>query len=62
MGKESTWSAGDAGDMGSIPRLGRSQPGGYGNPLRYSYLENPMGRGAWKATVHRVTRSWTQPK
>ena len=41
------------GDSGSIPRLGRSPGGGHGNPLRYSCLENPTGRGAWWATVHR---------
>ena len=36
--------------------------GGHGNPLQYSCLENPMDRGAWWATVHRVTRSQTQLK
>ena len=45
-GKESTCSAGDAGDVGSIPGWGRSPGGGHGNPLQYSYLENPMDRGA----------------
>ena len=34
--------------------------GGHGNPLQYSCLENPMDRGAWKATVHRITQSQTQ--
>ena len=34
--------------------------GGHGNPLQYSWLENPMDRGAWQATVHEVTQSWTQ--
>ena len=33
---------------------------GNGNPLQYSCLENPMDRGAWWATVHRVAKSWTQ--
>ena len=33
---------------------------GNGNPLQYSYLENSMDRGAWQATVHGVTKSWTQ--
>ena len=47
--------AGDIRDMGSIPGLGRSPGGGYSNPLQYSYLENPMDRGVWWATVHRVT-------
>ena len=52
-------SAGDAGDTGSIPGLGRSPGGGHGNPLQCSCLENPMDRGAWQATVHRVTQSQT---
>ena len=43
-------------DMGSIYGLGRSPGGGHGNPLQYSYLENPMDRGAWRAVVHRVTK------
>ena len=46
-------------DMGSIPRSGRSPGGGHGNPLHYSCLENPMDRGVWQATVHRVTKSRT---
>ena len=37
-----------AGDMGSIPGLGRSPGGGRGNPLQYSWLGNPMDRGAWR--------------
>ena len=45
--------AGDIRDAGSIP--GRSPGGGHGNPLQYSCLENPMDRGAWRATVHRFT-------
>ena len=50
--------AGDIRDMGSIPGLGRSPGGdGHGNPLQYSYLENPIGRGAWRATVHEVANS-----
>ena len=49
-GKESTR---NAGDLGSIPGSGRS-PEGNDNPLQYSCLENPMGRGAWEAMVHRV--------
>ena len=44
--------AGEAKDRGVIPALGRSPGEGNGNPLQYSYLENPMGRGAWQATVH----------
>ena len=58
-GKESACSAGDIGDMGSIPGLGRSPGDGHGNPLQYSCLENPMDRGAWWATVHEVAKSWT---
>ena len=45
--KNLTASAGDAGDMGLIPRLGKSAGGGNGNPLQYSCLGNPMDRGAW---------------
>ena len=55
-------SAGDLRDEGSIPGLGRSSGGGNGNLLQHSYLENPMGRGAWLAIVHRVTKSRTQLK
>ena len=42
--------------MGSIPGPGRSPGGGHGNPFQYSYLENPMNRGALWATVHRITK------
>ena len=51
--------AGDTGDMGSIPGSWRSPGGGHGNPLQYSCLENPMDRGAWRATVHVVAKSHT---
>ena len=51
--------AGDLGDAGSIPGLGRSPGEGHGNPLQYSCLENPMDRGAWWATVHSVAKSQT---
>ena len=51
--------AGDERDMDSIPGLGRSPGGGHGNPLQYSCLESPMKRGAWPATVHRITKGWT---
>ena len=54
--------AGDAGDMGSVPGLGRSPGGGNGHPLQHSCLENPMDRGVWWATVQRVAKSWTQIK
>ena len=47
----------DTGDKGSIPGSGRSNGGGNGNALQYSCLENPMNRGAWRATVHRLTDS-----
>ena len=51
--------SGDRRDTGSVPVLGRSPGGGNDNPLQYSSLENPMDRGAWQVTVHRVTRSQT---
>ena len=60
--KESTCIAGVTENMGSIPGSERSPGGGHGNPLQYSFLENPMDRGAWRATVHRVTKSQTQLK
>ena len=54
---------GDIRDVGSIPGLGRFPwRGGHGNPLQYSCMENPTDRGAWWATVHRVTKSWTPLK
>ena len=53
-------SACNAGDLGSIPGLGRSPGEGNGNPLEYSCLENPMDGGAWWATVHGVAKSWTR--
>ena len=58
-GKESTCSVGASGDRCSIPELGRYPGGGLGNPLQYSCPENPMNRGTWQATVHRVTKSQT---
>ena len=51
--------AGDIRDTGSIPGWGRSPGGGHGNPLQYSCLKNPMGRGAWWAAFHRVAESDT---
>ena len=51
--------AGDTRDMGSMPGLGRSPGEGNNNPLQYSCLENPMNRGAWRATVHGVAKSRT---
>ena len=52
-------SAGEVRDARSIPGLGRSPGGGHGNPLQYSCLENLVDRGAWRATVHRVTQGQT---
>ena len=52
-------SACNAGDSGSIPGWGRSLGEGNGNPLQYSCLENPMVRGAGRATVHKVTKIQT---
>ena len=49
----------DARDVDSIPGSGRWPGGGHGNPFQHSCLEDPMDRGAWWATVHRVTKSWT---
>ena len=50
---------GDIKDESLIPGSGRSPGGGHGNPLQCSCLENPMDRGAWQATVHRVAKSLT---
>ena len=55
-GSDGKESACNAGDLGSIPGLERSPGEGNGYPLQYSCLENPMERGAWQATVHRVSR------
>ena len=52
--------AGATGKVGSIPGGGRAPGGGNGNPLQYSYLGNPMDRGAWWATVLGVAKSQTQ--
>ena len=59
-GSEDKVSACNAGDPGSIRGLRRSPGEGDGNPLQYSCLENPMDRGAWRATVHGVAKSRTQ--
>ena len=55
-------SACSAGDPGSIPRSGRSPREGNDHPLQYSCLGNPMDREAWRVTVHRVAKHWTQLK
>ena len=59
-GSEVKVSACNAGDLGSIPGLGKSPGEGNGNPLQYSCLENPTDGGAWWATVHGVAKSWTR--
>ena len=50
----------NAGDVDSIPGLGRSPGEGNGNPFQYSCLENSMDRGAWRAIVHRIAKSQTR--
>ena len=57
---DSKESACSAGDPGSIPGSGRSCEEGNGNLLQYSYLENPMDRGAWRAAVHWIAKSQTR--
>ena len=59
-GSDSKESACNVGDLGLIPGLGRFPGGEHGNPLQYSCLENPMGRGAWQAAVHGLTESQTR--
>ena len=58
-GSDGKDSACNARDLGSIPKLGRSPGEGNGYPLQYSCLENSLGREAWQATVHGVTKSQT---
>ena len=53
-GKESAY---NVGETGSIPGLGRSPGKGKDNPFQYSGLENPMDRGAWRATVHGIPKN-----
>ena len=57
--KNSPTNARDVRDTVLIPGSGRFPGGGHDNPLQYSCLENAMGRGAWWATVHGVTKNWT---
>ena len=59
-GTDGKASAGNAGDPGSVLGLGRSSGETKGNPLQYSFLENPMDGGAWWATVHGVAKSRTR--
>ena len=58
-GSDSEETARHVGNQGSIPGSGRSPGEGNGYPLQYSSLENPMDKGAWRATVHGVTKSQT---
>ena len=58
-GSDGKNSAYNAGDLGLIPGLGNSPGEGNGNPLQHSCLENSMDRGAWRAIVHRISKSWT---
>ena len=62
MAKNPLANAGDIRDTSSIPEWGRSPGEGYGNPVQYSCLENPMHREAGQAIVHRVTKSRTRLK
>ena len=55
-GSDGKESACNAGDPGLTLELGRSPEGRNGNLLQYSCLENPMDRGAWRATVHGVAK------
>ena len=57
-GSDNKESACNVGYTGLIPGLGRSPGEGNGNPLQYSFLENPMDRGAWPAIVHRVAKRY----
>ena len=58
-GSDGKESACNVEDLGSIPRLGRSPGEENGYPLQYSCLENSMDKGAWQATVHGISNSWT---
>ena len=55
-GKEPAQTTDDVRDVGSVPGSERSPGGGHGHPIQYSCLENPMDRGAWRGTVHRVAK------
>ena len=59
-GSDGKESACNAGDLGSIPGLGRHLGEGNGNPFQFSCLENPVDRGSWRAAVYGVTKSRTQ--
>ena len=60
--KNTLGNAGDIRDMSSVLGLARLPGGGHGNPLQCFCLENPLDRGAWRATVHRVIQSRTRLK
>ena len=60
MVKNPPANAGDTRDIGSIPGWGKPPGEEHGNPLQYSCLKNPMDRGAWRASVHEVAKSWTR--
>ena len=55
-------SSGDVRHTGSVPGSGRYSGGGHGNPLQYSFLESPLDKGGWQATVYMVAQSQTQLK
>ena len=59
-GKKSACNTGDTKDSSSIPESGRSPRGGHGNSFQYSCLEDPMDRGAWWVTVHKVSQDKTE--
>ena len=59
MVKNPPANAGDIRDGDSVPELGRCPGRGNGNPIRYSCMEHPMDRGAWRATVGMIGKSWT---
>ena len=61
-GKESAYNAGAVGGDAVQSWVGKIPGGGHGNPLQCACLENPMDRGAWRAIVHGVSKSWTQLK
>ena len=54
--------AGYVRNAGSTPGLRKSSGGGHGNPLQYSWPENPMDRGDWQAIVCGVAKNWTRLK
>ena len=62
VGKNAPVSAGDVGDVGSPPGLGRSPGGRHGSPLQFSWQENPVDRGTWWAIVQRVTKELDMTK